>query len=86
MREEDFGHELQQMFLFFTNDLDKFKLKTQLITLTHIVHEKQVEIKDAIESVSSLNASQNLVVSEVLKFFKLILTVLASNTVIERSC
>ena len=74
------------MFLFFTNDLDKFKLKTQLITLTHIVHEKQVEIKDAIEIVSSLNASQNLVVSEVLKFFKLILTVLASNTVIERSC
>ena len=86
MREEDFGHELQQMFLFSTNDIDKFKLKTQLITLTHIVHEKQVEIKDAIEIVSSLNASQNLVVSEVLKFFKLILTVLASNTVIERSC
>ena len=48
-------------------------LKTQLKTLTHIVDEKQVAIKDAITIISSLNTSQKLLVSEVLKLVKLIL-------------
>ena len=37
LREEDFGHELQQMSSFFSSDLDKFELETQLQTLIHIV-------------------------------------------------
>ena len=60
LRKENFGHELQQMSLFFSSDLHKFKLETQLKTLTHIVDEKQVAIKDAITIISSLNASQKL--------------------------
>ena len=63
LREEVFRHELQQMSLFFSSDLHKFKLETQLKTLTHIVDEKQVAIKDAITIISSLNASQKLLVS-----------------------
>ena len=77
LREEDFGHELQEMSSFFSSDLDKFKLGTQLKTLTHIVDEKQV--------ISSLNASQKLLVSAVLKLVKPILTVPATNAFIERS-
>ena len=45
LREKDFGHELQQTYSFFGSDLDKFKLKT----LTHIVDEKQVGIKNSIK-------------------------------------
>ena len=86
LREEDFGHELQQMSSFISSDLHKFKLEAQLKTLTHIVDEKQVGIKDAITIISSLNASQKLLVSEVLKLVKLILTVPATNAVSERSC
>ena len=52
---------------FFSSGLHKFKLETQLKTLTNIVDEKQVEIKDAITIISSLNASQKLLVSEMLK-------------------
>ena len=52
---------------FFSSDLHKFKLETQLKTLTNIVDEKQIEIKDAITIISSLNASQKLLVSEMLK-------------------
>ena len=40
-REEDFGHELQQMSSFFSSDLDKFKLETQLETFVHIVDENK---------------------------------------------
>ena len=54
--------------------------------MTHIADEKQVGIKDAISIISSLNASQKLLVSEVLKRFKLISTVPATNAVIERLC
>ena len=67
LREEDFGHELQQISSFFSGDLHKFKLGTQFKTLTHIVDEKQVGIKDAITILSSLNTSQKLLVAEVLK-------------------
>ena len=67
LRDEEFDYELQQMSLFFSSDLHKFKLETQLKTLTHIVDEKQIRIKDAIAIISSLNASQKLLVSEVLK-------------------
>ena len=74
MRDEDFDHEFQQTSSFFSSDLHKFKLETQLKTLTHIVDEKHVAIKDAIKIISSLNASQKLLVSEVLKLPKLILT------------
>ena len=84
-REEDFGHEFQQMSSLFSSDLDKFKLGTQPKTLTHNVGEKQVRIKDAIKIISSLNASQNLQLSHVLKLVKLMLTVLATNAISERS-
>ena len=57
LHEEDFGLELQQISSFFGSDLDKFKLETQLTTLTRIIDEKQVAIKDAIKIISSLNAS-----------------------------
>ena len=70
LREKDFGHELQQISSFFRSDLDKFKLETQLKTLTHIVDEKQVVIK----------------VSEVVKLVKLILLVPTTNAVGERPC
>ena len=57
LRDEDFDHELQQMSSFFSSELHKFKLETQLKPFTHIVDEKQVVIKDAITIISSLNAS-----------------------------
>ena len=82
---EDFDHELQQMSSFFRSDLHKFKLKSQLKTLTYITDEKQVGIKDAIKIISSLNASEKLLVSEALKLVKLILTVPATNALSERS-
>ena len=53
--------------------------------MTDIVDEKQVKIKDAITIISSLNASQKLLVSKMLKLVKLILTVPATNAVSERS-
>ena len=86
LREEDFDHELQQMSSFVSSDLHKLKLEAHLKTLIYIVDQKQVGIKDAIKTISSLNASQKLLVSEVLKFVKLILTVPATNAVSERSC
>ena len=86
LREEDFGHKLQQLSSFFSSGLHKFKLETQLKTLAHIVDEKEDGTKDVIMIISLLNASQKLLVSEVLKFVKLILTVSATNAVSERSC
>ena len=53
-RDEIFYHELQQMSSFFSNDLHKFKLETQLKTLTHIVDAKQIGIKNTITIISSL--------------------------------
>ena len=85
LRDEDFDHEFQQMSSFFSSDLHKFKLESQLKTFTHIVDEKQIGIKDAIAMISSLNASEKLLVSEALKLVKLILTVPATNAVSERS-
>ena len=72
----------------FSNCLFFFSsgLQTQLKTLTHIVDEKEAGTKDVIMIISLLNASQKLLVSEVLKFVKLILTVSATNAVSERSC
>ena len=86
LREKDFGHELQQMSSFFSSDLHKFKLETQLKTLTDIVDEKQVGIKDAITIISQLNASEKLLVSAVLKLVNRILTVPTTSAVSERSC
>ena len=86
LREEEFGHELQKFFLFFSSDLDKQKLETQLKNLIHIVDEKQVGVKDATTIISSLNPSEKLLVSEVFKLVKLILTAPATNAVSERSC
>ena len=71
---------------FFSKDIHKFKLEAQLKTLTHIVDEKQVGIKDAITIISSLNTSQNLLVSELLKLVELILTVPITNAVSEKLC
>ena len=86
LREEDFGHELQQMSPLFSSDLHKFKLETQLKNLTHIVDEKQVGIKYAITIISSLNPCEKLLVSEVLELVNLILTIPTSNAVSLRSC
>ena len=68
------------MSCFFSSNLDKFKLETQLKNLIHNVDYKQVAIK----IILSLNASPKLVVYEVL--VKLILTAPATNTVSESSC
>ena len=54
--------------------------------MTHIVDEKQIVIKDAVTIISSLNASQKLLVSEVLRLVKFILTVSTTIAVSERSC
>ena len=62
----------------------KLKLETQLKILTHIADEKQVGIEDIITVISSLNASQKLLVSELLKRFKLISSVPATNAVTKR--
>ena len=70
--------------LIFISDLHKFKLDTQLKTLTHAVNEREVGIKDAIEILLLSNASQKLLVSELLKFVKQILKVPATNAVSER--
>ena len=86
LRDEDFDHELQQNPSFFSNDLHKFKLETQLKTLTHIVDEKKVGIKDAVTIISSLNASKKLLVCEALRLVKLILAVPPTNAVSERLC
>ena len=77
LREEVFGHKLQQMSSFFSSDLDKFKLETQLRNFI-----QQVPIK----IISSLNAFQKLVVSDVLKLVKLILTGPTTNAVSKSSC
>ena len=60
-REKDFGHKLK-------------KIRDPTENLINIVDKKQVGIKDAIKIISSLNASQRLLVSEALKLVKLILT------------
>ena len=57
LREEGFCHELQQMSSLFSSDLHKFRLGTQLKTLTHIVDEKEIKIKDTI-IILSLSASK----------------------------
>ena len=72
------------IFLLYSNDLDKFKLETQIKTFKNIVDEKQVGIKEAIKIIS-LNVSQKLSVSEVFKLVKLILLVPTTNAVSERS-
>ena len=81
--EKDLGHELQQMFLFFSSDLDKFKLEAQPKTLTRIVNEKQVGIKGELKIISPINSSQKLLLSEVLQLAQLILIVPVSNAVSE---
>ena len=66
------------MSSFLSSDLDKFKLKTQLKNLVHIIDKKQVGMKDVIKTISSLNASQKLVVSEVLKLVVAVWVLLCS--------
>ena len=72
--------------LLFSNDLDKFKLETQIKTLKNIVAEKQFGPKEAIKIISQLHSSLKLLVSKVLKLVKLILLVPTTNVVSERSC
>ena len=55
--------------------VDKYKLETQLKMLIHVVCEKQVGKKDVTKIISSLNASQKLLVPNVLKLVKLLLKV-----------
>ena len=71
--------------LLFSNELDKFKLETQIKTLKNIVDEKQVGTKEGMKIILSLNASRKLLVSEVLSLVKLILLVPTTNAVSERS-
>ena len=72
-------------FRFLAMTCMKLKLETQLKTLTHIFDEKQVGITDTRTIISSLNTSQKLLVSELLKLFKLVLTVTATTALSERS-
>ena len=72
-------------FRFLAVTCMKLKLETQLKTLTHIVDEKQVGVAVAMAIISSLNASQKLLVSELLKLLKLVLTVTATNALSKRS-
>ena len=53
-----------------SNDLDKFKLETQIKTFKNIADEKQDGIKEAIKIILSLYTSRKLIVSEVLKLVK----------------
>ena len=69
----------------FSNELDKFKLETQIKTLKNIVDEKQFGTKEAIKIFSPLNASRKLLVSEVLKLVKLILLAPTTYVASERS-
>ena len=69
----------------FSNELDKFKLETQIKTLKNIVDEKQFGTKEAIKIISPLNASRKLLVSEVLKLVKLILLAPTTYVASERS-
>ena len=64
--------------------LDKFKLVTQIKTLKNNMDKKQIGIKEAIKIISSLIASQKLIVSEVLKLVKLLLLVPTTSAVSER--
>ena len=63
----------------FSSGLNKFKSATHVKTLKNIVDKKQVEIKETIKIISSLNAFRNMFVSEVLKPVKLLLLVLSTN-------
>ena len=83
MPDEGFDHELQEVPSFFSSDMHKFNSEAQLKTLTHIIHEKQVGIKDAITLIPSL-ISQNLLVPELLNLVKLILIVPITNAVSEK--
>ena len=75
----------RKCFRFLAVTCMKLKLETQLKTLTHIVDEKQVVRTDAMAIISSLNASQKLLISELLKLLKLVLTVTATNAFNETS-
>ena len=82
LHEEDFGHELSANVFVFSSDLHKFKLETQLKTLTHINDEKNVGIKDftTVKSILIIIKWISKTVSEVLKLVKLISTVTATRS------
>ena len=54
--------------------------------MTYIADKKEIEIKGAVQIFSSLNGPQTLLVSKVLKIFKLIWLAPATNAVSERLC
>ena len=70
------------MSSYFSSDLDK---RDSNKNFEKYVDEKQVGIKEAIKIISSLNASQKLLVSKVLKLVKLILLVPTTDAVSEIS-
>ena len=70
------------MSSLFSSNLDKFRDSNK--NFEKYFDEKQVGIKEAIKIISSLNASRNLLVSEVLKLVKTILLVQITNAVSER--
>ena len=82
LHEEDFSHELSANVFVFSSDLHKFKLETQLKTLTHINDEKKVGIKDftTVKSILIIIKWISKTVSEVLKLVKLISTVTATRS------
>ena len=70
------------MSSLFSSNLDKFRDSNK--NFEKYFDEKQVGIKEAIKIISSLNASRNLLVSEVLMLVKTILLVPITNAVSER--
>ena len=57
LHDEEFDHKLQQISSFFSSEVHKLNLETQLETLTNIVDEKQAGIKDSKTINYLLNAS-----------------------------
>ena len=72
-QQKEYIEALQTMEILLLTSANAFVYyQTQLKTLIYIVNEKQAGKKDAIKIISSLNASQKLLGSEVLKLVKLI--------------
>ena len=80
LREEDFGHELQQYLRFLAMSQINLNQRPK----KNIVDEKQFGTKKATNIISPLNASRKLLVSEVLKLVKLILLAPTINAAIGR--
>ena len=79
LHEENFGHEIQQMFSFFSIDLHKIKIRDPTENFDPYCWWKVSCNKSCHNNILSLNTSQKLLVSEVLKLLKLINSTLYQN-------